>query len=344
MLRSTSGDGVEIEKSGGRRRDHSAPSAFPAPAWRQLLIRVWGRIFSDHLSIVSAGVAFFSFLAIFPALAALIGLYGFVADPADVASNLQEIRPILPPDAYSLISGQVTTLAGADSTIGVASLIALFFALWSARLGVTALIEGLNIVYRETDTRGILSQYLMSLIVTFLVLIIGVAAILAIVALPAALQILGVAERPGAWLARVVPVVILGCAIVFVIGGLYRYGPHRRPARKRWVSYGAVLAAALWVVASLLLSLYVSRFADFNETYGSLGAIAALLFWLYVSAFVILLGGVLNAEMELQTTFDTTVGAPKPMGSRGAYVADNVVESAVEDEDSSNFSSTTRGR
>lgn len=337
------GAGVQIEETGHREHEVAAPSGFSASAWRDLLIRVWNRIFSDHLSIVSAGVAFFSFLAIFPALAALIGLYGFVANPADVASNLRAIRPMLPPDAYTLIDGQVVTLAGADSSIGIASLIALAFALWSARLGVTALVEGLNIVYRETDTRGFFSQYLMSLVMTFVVLAIGVVAILAIVALPAALQILDIAGRPGAWIARVAPVLILGCAVVFVIGGLYRYGPQRRPARKRWVSYGAVLAAVLWVIASLMLSLYVSWFADFNKTYGSLGAIVALLFWLYVSAFVVLLGGALNAEMELQTSQDTTVGRPKPMGSRGAYVADHVAEGVEEEESPSNFSSTSRG-
>ena len=120
------------------------------------------------------------------------------------------------------------------------------------------------------------------------------------------------------------PLLVLGVAVVFVIGALYRYGPHRATARKRWVSWGAVLATVTWVIASLLLSFYVSNFANFNKTYGSLGAIVALLFWFYVSAFVVLLGAELNAEMELQTERDTTTGPPEPMGQRGAYVADHV--------------------
>jgi membrane protein len=305
-------------------RDAMRPSDFGWAAWKDVLWRVWARVYGDHLSIVSAGVAFFGSLAIYPAIAALIGIYGLIADPAEVASNLRAVRPILPADAYSLIEGQVDGLVAAGPKLGAASIVALLIALWSARLGVTALIEGLNIVYRETDTRGFFMQYLISLVMTFLLLLVGVAAILAVVAVPAALQIFAIDGNEGAWLARVAPVLILGCAIVFVIGALYRFGPHRKQARKRWISHGAVLATVLWVIASLLLSLYISRFADFNETYGSLGAIAGLLFWLYVSAFVVLLGAALNAEMELQTACDTTIGRPKPIGERGAFVADNV--------------------
>lgn len=305
-------------------RDVTRPARFPWPAWRAVLLRVWFRIEGDHLSIVSAGVAFFGALAIFPALATLIGLYGMVADPADVAANLQALRPVMPADAYNLIKGQVDALVTAGPQLGIASIVALLIALWSARLGVQALVEGLNIVYRETDTRGFFMQYLLSLVLTMLLLAIGIVAILTVVALPAALQVLEIDQAAGGRLARVAPVLVLGFAIVFVIGALYRYGPDRKAAQKRWVSYGAVLATALWVLASLLLSLYISYFADFNKTYGSLGAIAGLLFWLYVSAFVVLLGAALNAEMELQTAEDTTVGRPKPMGRRGAFVADHV--------------------
>ena len=125
-------------------------------------------------------------------------------------------------------------------------------------------------------------------------------------------------------LAQVTPLLVLGGAVVFVIGALYRYGPHRALARKRWITYGAVLATIGWLLVSLALSFYVSRFANFNETYGSLGAIVGLLFWLYASAFVVLLGAEVNAEMELQTEQDTTTGEPKPMGQRGAYVADHI--------------------
>ncbi len=151
----------------------------------------------------------------------------------------------------------------------------------------------------------------------------AIVALLATVALPAALRLVDFGPL-GAWLTALVPLLVLGVAVVFVIGAVYRYGPHRATARKRWVSWGAVLATLAWVVASLALSFYISNFANFNKTYGSLGAIIALMFWFWVSAYVVLLGAELNAEMELQTARDTTTGPPQPMGQRGAYVADHV--------------------
>jgi membrane protein len=201
--------------------------------------------------------------------------------------------------------------------------VSLAVALWSARAGVTALMEGLNVVYRETDTRSLVVQYLLSLALTLMVILVAVVALLAVVAVPAALNFSDIGAF-GALLAQVTPVMILGVAVVFAIGALYRYGPHRALARRRWVTVGAVLATLGWLVVSLALSVYVSRFANFNQTYGSLGAIVGLLFWLYASAFVVLLGAEVNAEMELETMRDTTTGPPAPMGQRGAYVADHV--------------------
>jgi membrane protein len=306
----------------GRRA--TRPGQFPVIAWRQVLLRVWLGIGRDHLSIIAAGVAFFGVLAIFPSIAALIAFYGLIADPAQVSASLHALRPLLPHDVHAMIAGQVASLAAAgQSKLGLASLVSLALALWSARAGVTALMEGLNVAYRETDRRGIVTQYLLSLVLTLAVIAIAIVALLAVVAVPAALHFSDIG-RLGALLAQVTPLVILGVAAVFVIGALYRYGPSRATARKRWVTWGAVLATVGWVVVSLALSLYVSRFADFNRTYGSLGAIVGLLFWLYASAFVVLLGAELNAEMELQTEADTTTGEPRPMGERGAYVADHV--------------------
>jgi membrane protein len=305
-------------------RDASRPTRFGWAAWRQVLGRVYANVGRHHLSVVAAGVAFFGVLAIFPGLAALVGLYGLVADPAAVMESLDEIRPLLPPDAYGLIEGQIQALLDVpQQRLGVTFAIGLLLALWSARAGVSTLVAGLNIVYREVDTRNIVLEFLASLALTMLLLVIACVSLLATVAVPALLQVLDVGAL-GARLAAIGPILILGFAVVFVIGAIYRYGPHRELARKRWVTGGAVAAAAAWVVASYLLSFYISNFANFNKTYGSLGAIAALMFWFYVSAFVVLLGAELNAEMELQTARDTTTGPPRPMGERGAYVADHV--------------------
>jgi len=305
-------------------RDASHPTRFGWAAWRQVLGRVYVNVGRHHLSVVAAGVAFFGVLAIVPALAALVGIYGLVANPADVMANLAEIKPLLPPDAYGIIESQIEALlAVPQQRLSIAFVVAILLALWTARAGVSTLVEGLNIVYREIDTRSIILEFLASLALTAVLLMIACGALLATVALPAILQFLDVGAL-GTRLAAIGPLLILGLAVVFVIGALYRYGPHRELARKRWVTLGAVAATVAWVLASYLLSFYVSNFANFNKTYGSLGAIAALMFWFYVSAFVVLLGAELNAEMELQTSRDTTTGTPRPMGERGAHVADHV--------------------
>ncbi len=305
-------------------RTVSQPTRFGWAAWRQVLGRVFANIGCHHLSIVAGGVAFFGVLSVVPALAALVGLYGLIANPADVMAHLDEFQPLLPSDAFTLIEGQLKALLGVpEQNLGIASAVAILLALGTARAGVSTLVAGLNIVYREVDTRNIITEFLASLLLTVLVLVIACAALLATVALPTVLQILHFGPL-GAQLAALGPLLILGFAVVFVIGAIYRYGPHRELARKRWVSLGAVAATVGWVLASFLLSFYISNFANFNKTYGSLGAIAALMFWFYVSAFVVLLGAELNAEMELQTAEDTTTGPPRPMGERGAYVADHI--------------------
>lgn len=305
-------------------RNAARPSEFPKKAWKSVLLRVWTGMGRDHLSVVSAGVAFFALLAIFPAIAALIALYGLVADPSQITQSMEAVRPLLPPDVYTMISDQVQQLLSAErSSLGFASLISLLLTIWAARAGVTGLMEGLNVVYREVDERNIVVQYLISFALTLMLMLVVIIAVVAVVAVPAILQFSDLGAL-GTLAAQVTPLLILGCAMVLVVGVLYRYGPHRSFARKRWVSFGAIVATAFWVLVSLALSVYLSRFGEFNETYGSIGAIAGLMFWLYASAYVVLLGAELNASMELQTSRDTTTGRPKPMGERGAYVADHV--------------------
>lgn len=276
----------------------AAPGRLGRRRTGRLIARIWLGIGRDHLSIIAAGVGFFGLLAIFPGIAALIALYGLVADPAEVAESLQAARPVLPPDVFAMIEGQVDQLVAAGrGSLGVASAISLGAALWSARAGVTALLEGLNVVYGVAESRGLILLYLLSLAATLVLIVVAIVALLAIVAVPAALRFVAIGPL-GALLAQVAPLVILAVAILFVIGGLYRYGPHRPGARRPLLSPGAFLATIGWLVVSLGLSVYVSRFSALNETYGALGAAAGLLLWLYASAFVVLLGAELNAEIE----------------------------------------------
>lgn len=309
---------------GASGRQVNRPTRFSPRAWGSILKRVWVGVGRDHLSIIAAGVAFYGVLAIFPGIAALISLYGYVADPGDISSNLDRVQPLLPADVFAILKGQVDHLVAAgQARLGLASLVSVVIALWLSRAGVSALIEGLNVVYRQQDTRNIILLNLVALGLTLLFILVAIVALLTVVALPVILSAIEIGVI-GAALARLAPLVVLGVAVVFVIGLLYRYGPNRAIARKRWISFGAVAATLAWLLVSVLLSIYIARFSDFNKTYGSLGAIVGLMFWLYASAFVVLLGAELNAEMELQTERDTTTGRPKPMGERGAYVADHV--------------------
>lgn len=312
----------EPDEREGRSVDH--PRRFPRAAWRSVLGRMWLRIGHDHLSIIAAGVAFYGVFSIFPGVAALIAVYGLVSDPADIRASLHALHPVLPADVYTIITNQVEAIIGAGTgTLGLTTIVSTALALWTARAGVMAMIEGLNIVYREQDQRGFVAQYLWALLLTIVLIVFAVLVLLAVVAVPVVLRFSDLGAL-GVLLAQATPLLVLGVAMVFVIGGLYRYGPHRAPARKRWLTIGALAATLGWILVSLGLSIYFGSFANFNRIYGSLGAIIGLMFWMYASAFVVLLGAELNASLELQTGRDTTTGPEQPMGERGAYVADNV--------------------
>ncbi len=313
-------------------RDAKRPSQFRWRDWKAVLLRVNDNIAKHNIWLVAAGVAFYAVLALFPAIAALVALYGYVANAADIADLFQATRQFLPPDAYALIETQVNDLIAAGSQkLGLTSIIALLFAFWSARAGVYGMVAGINVAYSEDDNRTILGSILLTLGLTGILMLVIIVAILAIVIIPVILQTIDLGSQ-AAWIASVVRWPILLFTVVFAVGVLYRYGPDRRGARAQWISWGSVIATAVWLLGSLLFSWYVSNFANYNATYGSLGAIMGLLMWFFVGAFIVLLGAELNAELEHQTWRDTTVGKDKPMGRRGAFVADHKPGEPIADE------------
>lgn len=300
------------------------PSQFRWADWKAILLRVFDNLGYHNVYLVAAGIAFFSMLALFPAIGALVGLYGLISDPAAIMDQLEPLQEFLPDEAYTLVSDQVSQLLSAErQTLSFASFVALGIALWSARLGVGALLDGVNIMYSERNERGFLAYYVTSFLLTIMMLIVVLCAVLAIVIVPAALQTMRLGSQ-AEWMANVVRWPVVLATIMFALSVLYRYGPQRTRAEVAWITWGSVLATALWLLGSLAFSWYVSNFANYNATYGSLGAIIGLMMWFYVSAYAILLGAELNAEMEHQTARDTTVGPEKPIGRRGAYVADHV--------------------
>jgi membrane protein len=309
-----------------RGRSAERPGQLPAAGWRDILWRVKAEMAQDNLSLVAAGVAFYALLALFPAIAAVVSIYGLVADPQTVEQQLQSVSHILPQEARSIVEEQLKRVTASGSTaLGLGAIVSLLLAIWSANKGTQSLITALNIVYDEDEKRGFIWLNLISLALTigmFLFLIVCLAAIAALPALIGNLGLPEVVRQLAVWLRWPV----LGVAFVAALAVLYRFAPSRDEPRWRWVSWGAVVATVLWLIASGLFSWYVSNFGNYNETYGSLGAVAVLMMWFWLSALIVLLGAELNAEMEHQTERDTTRGGEKPVGRRGAYVADTVGE------------------
>lgn len=316
---------MDIAVGDNRGRNARAPSEIPRLGWRDILWRVWNQIGEDNLFIVAAGVSFYAFLALFPALAAMVSLAGLVMEPADVERAVASATGVLPPEALQIIRDQVREVVGtSNQALGVGLIVSLTLALWSATAGIKALMTALNIVYDEREARGFLRYYATALVLTLGAVVFAPAALLLVAALPVLLErlptVLGILLGAARWL-------VLGGALLLALAVVYRYAPSRERAQWRWVTWGSALATVLWLIGSALFSLYVAKFGDYNKTYGALGAIVILLTWFYLTTVVILLGAELNAEMEHQTRTDSTVGRPEPMGRRGAQMADTLGES-----------------
>ncbi|APE41982.1 ribonuclease BN [Sulfitobacter alexandrii] len=283
------------------------------------------QIAENDVSLISAGVAFFAMLSLFPALAALIAVLGMISDAAVVLPQLEKMRGFLPNDVYEIISVQVTSLITARTeTLGWAGVLSLFFALWSARAGVGAMMIGLNKVYKQRN-RNTAWHYLRALMLTVMLVLVGIVALLTLVVAPVLLAFFPLG--PFGTLAVEVLRWVIAIVVLFAgVGVLYRFGPNRKAARLPWLSPGAVLAVLLWAILSVGFSYYVANFGNYNQVYGSIGAVIAMLIWLWISSFLVLFGASLNAQIELRTASDTTVGRPRPMGQRGAVVADEMVE------------------
>jgi len=275
----------------------------PRPNWARVALGVWRLSGRRNLGLVAAGVAFYGVLALFPALAALIALLGVLSDPTVVETQLALLDPLVPEQALALIEAQVGDLIEANNrTLGWATLISTGAALWSTRAGVGALLGGLNAVY-GLETRGGLWQVVTALALTGALIVIALIALISIVVAPVLLALF----PPGLFTRIGLDVVRWGLAVASVLAGLglvYRYGPNRRGSPVAWLSPGSVFALVIWAAASLGFSIYLTNFGNYNEVYGSIGAVIALLMWVFISAYVLLLGAAVNAEIERQTRAD----------------------------------------
>jgi membrane protein len=308
----------------GRGRRSSNPFQIPFAGWKDILWRTYQQINDDRLLATAAGVVFFGLLAVFPAITALVSSYGLFADASTIGANLQTMAIMLPEGSFQIVQDQITrVLSKGDTALGATFLFGLGLAIWSANAGVKAVIEALNVVYGEREKRGFFRLNLLSLAFTTGAIIALLLIVSAVVALPLALDHLGLAQESKTIVSLVRWPVMLAMLLA-ALAILYRFGPSRRAARWEWLSVGTLAAALLWVGGSSLLSWYLSNFGNYDATYGSLGAAIGLMMWMWMSAIIVLCGAELNSEIEHQTVRDSTVGQPKPLGARGAVMADTV--------------------
>ncbi len=313
-------------EEGDRGRSANRPSEIPTLGWRDIFWRVWAQIGEDNISIIAAGVAFYAMFAAFPAITTFVSLFGLFYDAGQVQSQFAAFKGVIPDDAWSLLDDQLTAVVSAKSrNLGISALVSFLIAFWSAGAGVRAMMTALNIAYQEQEKRSLLRFYGLAFLFTLGIVVLAIFALGVIVVVPILLSLLELGEVSNL-LIRLLPWLVLAIFISVALGVLYRYGTSRREPKTRWVSLGALLATVLWIGASILFSIYVANFGSYNQTYGALGAAMILLLWLWISAFIVLLGAELNAEMEHQTERDTTTGRVKPLGQRGAFVADHVGE------------------
>ncbi len=316
-------DAQAEDKDRGRQADR--PREIPKPGWRDILLRTWEQMGRDHVSLLAAGVAFYGLLALFPAIAVLIALWGLMFDPLIIEQQIQQITGALPEQAAALVTREARAVAQSQTGHSIAAVAGFLFAFYTATLGVRSLIEGLNIIYGERERRGFLARNLLAILLTLALMITLLITLGLIVVVPILLNAVGLDATSAALIGWLRWPLLAGMAILG-LGLLYHFAPSRSRPRYQWVSWGSVIATLLWIIGSIGFSVYVRNFASYNEVYGSLGAVIILLMWFWLSAFIILMGAELNSEIEHQTARDSTIGGRQQMGERGAYVADTLGE------------------
>ncbi len=312
------------ERGRGRRAD--TPLDIPWRGWKDVFWRTYGEMSKDRVLAVAAGVVFYALLALFPAVTAFVSIYGLIADAGTVSQQLSLIAGVAPQSVIDIVQEQMLRIvSGGNRSLSFGFVFGLGLAIWSANAGMKAMIDALNVIYGEQEKRSFVRLNLMSLAFTVGMIASFLFAVGAVVVFPVILSYVGLSGAAGV-LTHLLRWPALVVMILFGLAVLYRYGPDRRNARWQWVSVGTLFAALAWLAGSILLSWYLAHFANYNATYGSLGAGIGLMMWLWLSSSVVLIGAELNSEIEHQTARDSTVGRDKPLGRRGAAMADTVGE------------------
>jgi membrane protein len=308
----------------GRGRSARHPLQIPWRGWMDILWRTFNEMQSDRLLSIAGGVAFFVLLAIFPGITALVSAYGLFFNASTITSHLSLLNDVVPANVLGIVTEQANRIAAnSGRALSIGFVVGMLVSLWSAMSGVKAMIDALNVIYEQQEGRSFIKLNFEALIFTLAGFAAFLLTIAAVIVLPLLLSPIGFGSATET-LTRILRWPVLLLVLLIGLAVLYRYGPYRRAARWQWVSVGSVFAAVTWIVASYLFSWYLASFSNYNATYGSLGAVVGVMIWLWISTIVVLLGAELNAEIEHQTARDTTVGGEKPLGARGAVMADTV--------------------
>ena len=321
---------AETADDPGRGRHATEPTEIPARGWKDILARVRIEVKRDRVALLSAAVAFHALLALVPALVALVSLYGLIADPSSIDRQVNDWLGTAPREVRELLASQLKSITeDAGAATGLAVVIGIVFALWTSSSGIAHLIAATNIAYDEEETRGFVARRGLALALTAGAVVFTLFALVVITVLPAILADTGLSVSARV-LVGSLRWVLLIVGMMLALAVLYRYAPDRDHPQWTWTSPGAMVATVLWVIASAGFALYTANFGKYNETYGSLGAVVVLMLWLFFTVLCVIVGAELNAELERQTREDTTQGAPMPLGSRDAEVADTVGATAEE--------------
>lgn len=309
--------------------DADKPSEIPAQGWFQIAKRGWKEAKIDQVPLLGAGVAFYAFLSLFPALIALVTLYGLFADPSTVASQVNSALSAAPEDVRKLITDTVTPRSESRTGLGWAAVLSILLALWSASGGVSNLMTAINLAYDEEEKRGFLKKRGLALLLTLGAIVFMVIVLALVAVVPPLLESLFGDSPVVRWALSIARYLLLVVVVSVALAILYRVAPDRDAPKMRWTSVGAMVATALWLIASIGFSIYVSTFGNYAKTYGAVAGIIVALFWLWITSYAILLGAEINAEAEQQTAADTTKGPEQPLGERGAVKADSLPEDEV---------------
>lgn len=307
-----------------RGREAEAPADIPPLGWWDISWRVFRRLGDQRVTLAAAALAMYALMSIFPGLAVLVSIYGAFTSPRDVVRQMSVFAGLLPPGVWDMLTKQLQNITRqGQTTLTFAAGLGLLAALWSARSAMSSLMTATNIAYREREKRSFFKQVLLSVVLTLGSLLGFMAVLFLGIAVPVALQVLGV-DASIRWVALVLRLAILWCLAALGLAIVYRYAPARERAQWRWVTWGSATASTLWFGATAAFSYYVHSFGSFGQTYGALGGAIVLLMWFYISGYIVIGGGLINAEMERQTRRDSTIRGGAPLGERGAYAADTV--------------------